>query len=343
MATMNARIRPVTVVLAAALGASAPAGAQTAADTLESWTEALRVGSLGERVNAAGKLARRDDLAELPLETQGALVAELERVNEALLGGLPLDGQEDLRGEDFGEYYMDLVTAVGHFDSREARTALIPAVAVSMRTRQRVAPLGDEAVRRLSDLIARDYEAYAALETLALAWFWADSTGAPLSERSRAIVLERIMGAIAGEDARNRMAAVGALEFTGDPAFLPLARRLASTESGSIGGIAGVYVVPALRTRAEESGRLDLARGTGRLIHLVCLDPPNGARQGACGSITAEYDTAMEHLQAGRTGPAATILNIVITRADQALDAGVLDEEEHALIAGGVRQVLERV
>ncbi|MBW3553714.1 MAG: hypothetical protein KY466_09390 [Gemmatimonadetes bacterium] len=181
MTTMNARTRVVTVVLAATLGGSAPAGAQTAADTLESWTEALRSGSLGERVNAAGKLALRDDLAELPPETQGALVAELERVNGALLGGLPLDGQEDLRGEDFGEYYMNLVAAVGHFDSREARTALIPAVAVSVRTRQRVAVLGDEAVRRLSDLIARDYEAYAALETLALAWFWADSTGAPLS------------------------------------------------------------------------------------------------------------------------------------------------------------------
>ncbi|MBW3553713.1 MAG: hypothetical protein KY466_09385 [Gemmatimonadetes bacterium] len=51
----------------------------------------------------------------------------------------------------------------------------------------------------------------------------------------------------------------------------------------------------------------------------------------------------MEHLRARRTGPAANVLNSVITRADQALDVGAFDEEEHALIAGGVRQVLERL
>lgn len=341
MTGMIGRTWLLVAALAAVSGALAPSSAQTPGDTVRAWTEALRSGTLVERITAAGKLARRDDVAGLPLETRSALIAELERVNRALLDERPLDGQEELRGEDFGEYYMDLAAAVGRFDSREARRALIPAVAFSGRTQQRVAVMGDEAVRGLSELIDRDFETTAALETLALAWFWADSTGAPLSDLSRAAVLDHILEQIARDE--NRMGAVGALEYTGDPAFLPLAELVASRGGSLASGIAGAWVVPALQARAEGSDALDLARGTERLIRLVCRDAPSGSRSDACAPIARDHALAVERLRAGRTDPLAGILDRVIRRADDALRAGTLSPEEHALIAGGARQVLDKL
>lgn len=108
-------------------------------------------------------------------------------------------------------------------------------------------------------------------------------------------------------------------------------------------GVLRVYAIPALEAAGSCANVLDLAHGTDRLIDLLCRDPGSSARNGACTLITEDYVRAMEHLEGGRTGPAANIMNSVIARADDALKVGAFTEEEHALIAGGVRQVLARI
>jgi hypothetical protein len=326
--------------------ARAEAEAEAQADSIAVWTEILRSGTLVQRVQVAGKLAAEDP-ASLPAATQEAIVAELVRINESLLYDRPIKGLDALDSESFGEYYLDLAVTAAGFGRPEANRALVLSVGVSRGMQRRAARLGDEAIPLLTEMIARDYQPADALETLALAWFWADSTGAPLADESRRVILEQLTSATGSERYSLRRAATTALELTGDPAFLPLAEhyRSSALEAGErlIAADLETDAIPALEGAAANLSAEELGVRSQRLLQLTCSAPAGGAETDVCAWLEERFEGALRDLRAGRVAAAKEALQAVVERVGAAAAAGALSADEEALIAGGARKLLRRL
>ena len=326
--------------------ARAEAEAEAQADSIAVWTEILRSGTLVQRVQVAGKLAAEDP-ASLPAATRDAIVAELVRVNEALLYDRPIDGLDELDSESFGEYYLDLAVTAAGFGSPEANRALVLSVGVSRGTQRRAARLGDEAIPLLTEMIERDYQPADALETLALAWFWADSTGAPLSDESRGVILDQLTSATRSERYSLRRAASTALQLTGDPAFLPLAERFRTSawEAGErlIAADLETDAIPALEGAAANLSVEELGVRSQRLLRLTCTRAATGPRMNVCAWLEERFEGVLRDLQAGRVAAAREALEAIVQRAGAGAATGALSADEEALIAGGARRLLGRL
>jgi hypothetical protein len=332
--------------LTAALTATPAVGvAQAPAESIAVWTQQLQSGTLADRVHGMGRLAGLNPRS-LPAATQQAVVAELSRINEALENNVPVDGATALGAEGFGEYYLDLARTARSLGTPEANRALILSVGVSLGIARRAARQGDAAILSLAHMIDQRYEPQGALETLGLAWFWADSTGAPLSDASR-VVIVRALFAASHDPSPDFSAGVGAaLRWIGDPAFLPLAQAITDQAQASGNVFLGYYrtqTLPALTAALNKVSPLASAMRTRRVVGLLCSGTVSGPRQGACESLANELDAAIAHLRAGRTRPAANVLEGLAHRAEDALAIGALTQDEATLIAGGARQVIARL
>ncbi|HYL20954.1 MAG TPA: hypothetical protein VEU74_04265 [Gemmatimonadales bacterium] len=344
---MHRTLVTLFALTAALAGAPAAGAAQAPAESIAVWTQRLQSPTLADRVQGMGRLAGEDPRS-FPPATQSAILAELTRVNEALQSNVPIDGATALGSEGFGEYYLDLARTARSLNTPEANRALILSVGVSLGTSRRVARLGDGAIPSLAHMIDQDYEPGAALETMGLAWFWADSTGAVLSDASRGVIVRALLASSQSGSDELRSSVGPAFRWTGDPAFLPLAQAIAARAqvSGDLLLSAAYFrinTLPSLTAALNKLGPLGSAVRTRRVLGLVCSGTTSGARQGACESLENELDAAIAHLQAGRTGPAANVLEAVARRADAAVAIGALTQDEAALIAGGARQVIARL
>lgn len=317
-----------------------PVAAQVPAESLAAWTNTLRTESLARRMEVVSKLVHLDPGA-LQADTRDAAVAELTRFNRAFFEGHLIEGGEGLDGEALGEYTIQLTSLVAGFRTPEADRALILGVAVSGGVQRRVARLGDEAIPTLARMIERGYEAGAALETLGLAWFLADSTAAALSHESRQMVVRQFLGASGNADLWIGLAA--ALADARDPAFLPLARVVErrAREAREIGGAyLQLTTIPSLEAALTRLTPVQALGRTRRSLEAFCADAASGARRGACEALRHELDAAVGHLEAERRGPARNLLEAVARRADAALASGALTTEEHTLVADGALQVI---
>jgi hypothetical protein len=332
-------------VTAAVAGAPAVGAAQAPAESIAVWTQQLQSGMLADRVYGMGRLAGQRPRS-LPAATQQAIVAELSRINEALENNVPVEGATAFGSEGFSEYYLDLARTARSLGTPEANRALILSVGVSLGMARRAARLGDGAIPSLAHMIDQNYEPLGALETLGLAWLWADSTGAPLSDASRMVIVRELFAA-SHNPSPDFSAGVGAaLRWIGDPAFLPLGQAITDRAQASGNVFLGYYrieTLPALTAALTKLGPLASAMRTRRVLGLLCSGTVSGPRQGACESLANELDTAIAHLRAGRTRPAANVLEAVAHRADDALAIGALTQDEATLIAGGARQVIARL
>ncbi|MFW6202528.1 MAG: hypothetical protein ACOC8B_08110 [Gemmatimonadota bacterium] len=354
------RVRRLRLLCAVATLTVAPLGAaeaqsrldraartDTSGDSIAAWTATLRFGTLPDRIAAAGKIGLHPDPTSLPADTRRALIDELARIGQALLYGRTVPGEEGVDAESMGEYFLDLSTTTAHFAAREARLALVYAVAVSRGVQRRVARLGDDAVPPLLEMRRRGFSAGAALETLGLVWLRSDRTGAPLAFESRASILRTLLAGVADDDFGTRTGAVTALGLTRDPAFLPLAvhREAIERRTGRtyIANVLADDVIPVLEAAAAGLTAMESLAGTVRMLRLICDDAEPGARHGACTAIDNRFDAAIEHLRSGRTDAARNVLESAIRHADSALDVGAFSSDEHALIAGGVRLTLNRI
>jgi hypothetical protein len=325
-------------VLPAALQAQVPA------DSIPAWTAWLAAGPTAERMHAAGKLAAIDH--PLPASTQQAVVHELDRVHALMLDGAPVPDEIEAGFENFGEYYLNLVIMAAGFRSPDSDRALVPAVGVSRGVQKRVARLGDAAVPGLVRVIRTDHDPAAALGALGLAWFWADSTRAGLSAESRQTIVSEILAAAYHHDPTHRLGAMVALEETRDASWLPLLPTLDTELTGSGGAALGwlrAYAAPALLASADRAAPEALLHGSRRMLEALCADHAAGERRALCEVLLREFDAAAAHLAASRTGPALNVLEAIVRRADQALARSVIAGHEHALIAGGAKQVAERL
>jgi hypothetical protein len=324
--------------------------AQAPADSIAAWTQALRDGSAGQRSHAASMLAAQDP-GSLPPATRQVIVAELRRVNDARLNRRPLQGLAELDGETMVEYYLDLAVPAAHFGDPEARLATVHSVGVSRGHQRRAARLGDAAVPVLADMIAKGYQAQDALEAMGLAWFWADSTGATLSDPSRRQILEAFTNALGSGDFGIRLGLADALDLSREPAFLPLAEELLRRETERRRQVRVPTVRPGLETRTLPTLRTavaqlrpdELAQGTLQLVEIVCEGATHGARRGTCEALQHDLATARQLLERDSADPARNVLEAAANRADHALSTGVLTPEEHALIAGGIRTIIARL
>ncbi len=342
----RALLTPVFLALTAALAGTPTGGAaQAPAESIAVWTRQLQNGTLQDRVSGMGRLAGLNPRS-LPLATQDAIVAELRRINEALENNVPVDGATALGSEGFGEDYLDLARAARSLGTPEANRALILSVGVSLGTARRVARLGDAAIPSLAHMLAQNYEPQGALETMGLAWFWADSTGAPLSDASRVVILRQLIAA-GHSPSPDFSAGVGAaLRWIGDPAFLPLGQAIVAQAQASGNVFLGYYrleTLPALTAALNKVSPLESALRTRRVLGLLCAGAASGPRRGACESLENELDAALAHLRAGRTKPAANVLEAVAHRAEDAASVGAITPDEATLIAGGARQVISRL
>lgn len=343
----SALVATVTLVLFAPPAANA----QTTADSVAYWTRIMQVGpTLAARDQA---LAYFKYLVPrvLPAETQRVLIAELDRVHRALKAGTDVGAPGEIP-EAFDEYYETLVLLVGSFETRESDLALLSAVAVSGGVSRRVVQLGDTAVALLVQQLHSATEAdehIALFQSLGLAWFWADSTGRPLSDRSRAQITAALTtGTLSG--AHGDMLGVDlALQAIRDPAFLPLAQKLHAVAAtrGVLGRSTEVSTrldrIPGLTALAAARSTASLAYGLVRLVTAVCGSDAMGRRHGACQSLANEVAAASDHLAHGRTTPARNGFEAVGKQIDQAYAAGAFSDAEHALLAGNVTMVLQRL
>jgi hypothetical protein len=299
-------------------------------DSIVAWTNRLRTGTLPEKMQVVGFL-NAIDVAELPADTRAAMIAELERINNDLLNNGVLVPPGVAR-ESFGEYYMDLAITIYYFDTPEAQRALIPAVGISRGVQRRVARLGDEAFPGLVQMVEKGLSVGDVIETMALAWFWADSTGAPLSDASRRTTLMHILNGIRISDWRS--GAAGALTLIGDPAFLPLATAFLDAMTDAPVGDRVVTepvlrgsAIPDLRSRAENTPPPTLLARTRRLLDLLCLDA-TGDRAATCVTLG---DLLSRGPQDGMALAAAA------QQSDAAVTQGIFTPFEAALIAGNAR------
>jgi hypothetical protein len=344
MSTYSVKLLATSFVVCAISACSTRA--QVPADSAAAWAELLKSGTLVERVEAAGKLAAEDPVS-LPASAQEAVVAELDRINEALLYDSPIEGLDELDSEGFGEYYLDLATMAYHFGNPEADRALIRSVGVSRGIQRRAARLGDEAIPVLAEMIERDYEAAGALEAMGLAWFWADSTGAPLSDVSRRRILEHITGATRSDRYSLRRAASTTLELTGDPGFVGYAEhfRESALAAGDrlIAADLESDAIPALEAAADALEPDELAARSQRLLRLICETAAAGPKAEACLSLEERFDDALDSLRAGRVAGAREALRSIVERAGESAAAGTLSADEEALIVGGARWAIRRI
>ncbi|HEX7117835.1 MAG TPA: hypothetical protein VF212_03560 [Longimicrobiales bacterium] len=295
-------------------------------------------------MKAGSRLAALDPAA-LPAAAADALIEELRRVHRHWLDGLALPGEEEVGREGLVEYHAGLVYAVLALDRRDADRALIPAAGTSGAVADRVARLGDAAVPGLLEMMDRDFDRAGALAALGRMWAMADAGEIHLSAESRGVILHRILSAATGDEAADWFGVTRAVRATRDPAFLPFARRFESKAEAARDIALGSArrTLQILETVAANQSPAGLARGTYRLLALMCADATSGPRRGACQSIQHEFDTALRHLVSGRTGPARNAFTAVIRRSDAALHAGALTGDEHAIVADGVRTVLGRM
>jgi hypothetical protein len=338
---MSARF--LLLLLAGSIAGVRTAAGQGAADSVGIWTGIIQSGALPQRIDAMSSLANLPP-ARLTPATRAAIIGELQRISDAIMSGRPIPDASSV-GEAVGEYWITLASVVASFRSPEADRALVHSLPISAGIKRRVAGLGDEVVPELAAMIARNYQPAAALRTMALAWFWADSTGASLSDSSRATILHSLLGADTG-NARLRSGIAGALLDIGDPAFLALATPLADRALARRDfSVDVVYLqqraVPRLRSFADRLSPPELVSRTRRVLTLLCRGNPN--RQESCNALQHQLDQVTEHLGARRQAEARAALQVMIARADSDLSAGLLTDLEHALIAGGARQVLTRV
>lgn len=344
------RVAATTLLaLLSALGplAAARAGAQSPADSIARWTAVMQAGTLAARSAALTGLGAQP-IGALPAETRRVLVAELNRVHQALITG----GSLGAPGEDeslLSDYYMDLVGVVAQFGTLEATVALAPAVVVSGGVARRVAQFGDAAVAALLPLLARRYNEMSVLETLGLVWFSADSTGSPLPDRSRAQIVAALTAAEGSGVHRDRLGLQGALQYINDPSFLPFAQRVryfASTR-GVLGRSTVVTMedelIPSLTALAAARTPASLANGLARVIAAVCGTDAAGRRNGVCHAVTNDVAAASNHLAHGRITPARNVLESVGKKVDQAYADGAFNAGEHALLAGNVAMLLQRL
>ncbi|MHB1311829.1 MAG: hypothetical protein ACYC3L_07405 [Gemmatimonadaceae bacterium] len=346
------RSRPLGRIVAAlsvALILLAPvrADAQVAADSVGRWTRAIQTGTLAARDSALTRLAALPAGA-LPSETRRILVAELNRVHQAILSG----GAIGVPGEDeelVGDYYMELVGVVSGFGTKEAALALAPAVTVSGGVARRVARYGDAAVTVLMPLLERRYNEDDVLAALGLVWFWADSTGSPLSDRSRAQIIAALTAAAGSGVHRDMLGLQGALEEIHDPAFLPFARQV--RDFAATRGVLGRStvatmeddVIPHLTALASSRSPASLANGLARMVTAVCATDAPGRRHGACESIANGVGAASNHVANGRVTPARNGFESVGRKIDKAYADGAFSAAEHALLGGNVAMVLQRL
>lgn len=339
------------VTLWSALLLPTTATAQASADSVTAWTRTMQVGpTLAARDAALAKLASLS-AARLPAETRRVLVAELNRVHLALKAGTAIGavGEDE---EGFSDYYTTLVLVVAAIETPEAALSLVPAVAVSGGVARQVAQRGDTAVALLAQQLlhaVQPDEHAALLESLGLAWFWADSTGSPLSDRSRAQIVAALSSAALSTTYADMVGMEVALRAIRDPGFLPLAQRV--REFALTQGVRGRGtvvsieddVIPPLTTLAASRSPSSLAQGLARLVTAVCGNDATGRRNGACQSLTNDVAAASNHLANGRTTPARNGFESVSKKIDRAYAEGAFSDAEHALLAGNVAIVLQRL
>jgi hypothetical protein len=334
------------LVLLALCAAAVPAVAQVPADSIPAWTARLQTGTLDGRAGAAGKLAAQDP-ASLPAATRTALIAELSRVNRSLRETGTVEGAYDLGGETFAEYYLDLVITVSHFRTPDAVNALVHSVGVGRGVQRRVARHGDAVVPELTGLVRSGHQRGDALQTLGLAWFWADSTQATLAPESEVLILDAFVLASTSDDYALLRATGDALVLSGEPAFLPLVELVEAraVQEGHNFVLLAVRqrAAPALTRIADRVTPAELAQRVARVVGATCRRAAPGAGRTACESAHAQLTSARADLSARRTAAARARLQAVVEQTGRARGAGALTEAEHALIAGGAGLVLDRL
>lgn len=331
---------------------STPAAAQIVADSIPIWTRMVQVGpSFATREAGLSRLASLRPTS-LPTETQRVLIAELNRVHQATTTGGAVDAPSD-DPEAFAEYYDTLVGVISAFETREAALALLPAVAVSSAVSAYVvSQLGDTVVSLLVRQLATAKEPddhVALLQTLGYAWFWADSMRSPMSDRSRALLTATLIQATESGAHGDMLGVDLALMVVGDPAFLPLAQRLheVAARRGHLGQSTEWNtrrrVIPALEALATSRSTTSLVTGLSRIMTAICGNDAAGRRHGTCQSIANDVVAASRHLTEGRTTPARNGFESVGKKIDTAYADGAFSKAEHALLAGNVTLVLERL
>ena len=152
------------------------------------------------------------------------------------------------------------------------------------------------------------------------------------------------VGTLAARD--TALAKLAALPVAALPAETQRAHDFAATQ-----GVLGRYtvvtmeqrVIPSLTALAASRSTASLASGLARLVTAVCGTDATGRRHGTCQSLTNEIAAASQHLARGQSTPARNGFENVGKTIDQAFADGVLGDAEHALLAGNVAMVLQRL
>jgi hypothetical protein len=345
MVRLHQRVLPLTVLLLSMI-AGRSVEAQVISDSITAWTELLRNGGLPQKAAAAARLAAVEPTI-LPSATRDVVLDVFVQLNTAMRTGVGVPGADQLGEEGLGEYYLTLAMMTYTFDTPQARRALALSAGGSAGVLRRAAKQGDDVIPLLVDRIRDGYAVGAALQTLALAWFWADSVSGPLSARSRALIVGSLATAAQSQSYESRRGVATALMLSGDPVFLPLASWLEGRASASgdalIASALHYDVIPTLEKEGNNLRIEELARRILRVLTASCFGADNGPRRGACESLQNIVTEAIAHLWAGRTQAARNAFESVIRRSDQALGSNVLSAVEYVLVADGARMILLRL
>lgn len=338
MPNISISLRRACYLLGLCVILSVPAGAQTSPDSVATWSAALSSGSLQERATAAANLAQ---VSPLPASGQRAVLNELERLN----------AQRRIAGtrwaDDVWEYWMALVQSAAGIPTDEARVALVPALSVSPGVARRVARGGDVVVPLIIERLVDRHDADRALVTLGYAWYWADSTGSPLTDASRGRILNTWIAAAGDTAFELRLGLSDALDAAGDATLLPLAELLQRQTAGQPGpDVLGgdiAHAVSHLRALVGKMSTGDLVARTERTYRLLCMDAPVARRRGYCNQLVNDFREVARHIERGQVEPARNGLASLQKSADRVFADGVLATVEHGLVVGNLALVTSRL
>lgn len=309
------------------------------------WLDSLDAGTVDARATAVFALGRV--AAGIPPEGRTRLITLLDR---ELRGQMPVpdtlgaDGDPEL----YREYVASLTHLVVSFNDPRA-TPLLAREAISYipAAVSQVASAGDAGV---GPLIATWNEIPsmrpAVLTTMGRMWHHADSTGHPLAAVTRAAIVAHMLLASADPSPSLRSAFSPAARYAGDPLYLPVLRRLAARDRGTLAGGRSIAAAAGslaleLEQRAAQLPPAALVRSATNGVARACA-----ARWiddlGTCTSVRATLDTAAAalvrgHVPAAREGLRAARRELDAQRGKQVREWG------YELLAGYLDIILGRL
>ncbi len=290
------------------------------------------VGVLGSpSVSARAQAVARLNLVPIQSLSSAARQALVQLLEREATGQVRYDQTTGKDDETYSEYVIDLTRGVLRLqDASAVRGIAFLGIETSRAAQEFIATRGSAAIPVLNEVWISKERARPAIITT---WgYTLASTTNGLAPEDRAALLGRIMQAVPAYPIPTARAARTASLIT---LLIPL-RQIADTATDPAVKNRLAAAASELEPRMAAASATDVLAQLAEVIAGICQGA-SGARQGTCSSIQSLVTDARQHIAAGRTNAAHSVLGALRQRAQTGLSDGTLTALEATIIAENAR------